>query len=204
MDGLLADLFSAVSFKLFNKPYNQLTPEEKTEAKKIWYDKEHFVDNFEEVEEFFAGLQPFGEHGELTKAIVDTVVNTAGGYNICSHPAGIDSKASEAGKRIWIHKHLNPLPDEMIFPQSKALYAINKETGKPNVLVDDFPPYINAWRNAGGIAIEMRTDNFRSVKEVVDFLTKELEAAKEQIQNKIIKKESFDSIYETLSLKFSL
>ena len=92
----------------------------------------------------------------------------------------------------------------MIFPQSKALYAINKETGKPNVLVDDFPPYINAWRNAGGIAIEMRTDNFRSVKEVVDFLTKELEAAKEQIQNKIIKKESFDSIYETLSLKFSL
>ena len=190
MDGLLADLFSAVSHKLFNKPYNQITPEEKNEARKIWYDREHFVENFGDVEEFFATLPPFGENGNLTQTIIDTVVKIAGGYNICSHPAGIDSKASEAGKRIWIHKHLNPLPDEMFFPQSKAIYAINKETEKPNVLIDDFPPYIAAWRNAGGIAVEMRTDSFKTTGRIKDFLTKELNAARVQIEGEQIK-ESF-------------
>jgi hypothetical protein len=191
MDGLLADLFGTISTKFFNKPYNELTVEEKNQAKKIWYDREHFVDNFGDVEEFFINLKPFGRNGELTKAIIDTVVKEAGGYSICSHPASIDSKASEAGKRIWIHKHLNPLPDEMYFPQSKAIYAINKETGEPNVLIDDFPPYINAWRSAGGIAIEMRTDNFQTVNQVKEFLTKELNAAKEQVEQNNVK-ESFD------------
>jgi len=114
---------------------------------------------------------------ELTKAIIDTAVKEFGGYSICSHPASIDSKASEAGKRIWIHKNLNPLPDEMFFPQSKAEYALGDD-GTPNVLIDDFPPYIAAWRNRGGIAIEMRTDSFKSPNEVKDYLTKEISKAK--------------------------
>jgi hypothetical protein len=178
MDGLLADLFSTISYRFFNKPYNEITPDEKTHAKKIWYDREHFVENFGDVEQFFASLKPFGKNGELTKAIIDTVVKEFGGYNICSHPASIDSKASEAGKRIWIHKHLNPLPDEMYFPQSKATYATDKETGEPNILIDDFPPYIRAWRDAGGIAIEMRTDSFNSPGEIKTYLTKEFDKAR--------------------------
>lgn len=177
MDGLLADLFGAIASRFFNKPYNELTPEEKTQAKKIWYDREHFVDNFGSVEEFFANLKPFGKNGELTKAIIDTAVKEFGGYSICSHPASIDSKASEAGKRIWIHKNLNPLPDEMFFPQSKAEYALGDD-GTPNVLIDDFPPYIAAWRNRGGIAIEMRTDSFKSPNEVKTYLTNEISKAK--------------------------
>jgi hypothetical protein len=196
LDGLLADLFGAISTRFFNKPYNELTVEEKNQAKKIWYDREHFVDNFGNVEEFFANLEPFGKNGELTNAIINTVVEIAGGYNICSHPASMDSKASEAGKRIWIHKHLNPLPDEMYFPQSKAIYAMNKETGKPNVLIDDFPPYINAWRSAGGVAIEMRTDNFQTVDQIKEFLTKELNAAKDQIEGQV--KESFNIQVENI------
>ena len=191
LDGLLADLFGAIASRFFNKPYNELTPGEKAEAKKIWYDREHFIKNFGDVEEFFASLPPFGKNGELTKAIIDTVVKEFGGYNICSHPAGIDSKASEAGKRIWIHKYLNPLPDEMYFPQSKATYAMNKD-GTPNILIDDFPPYIKTWRNAGGIAIEMRTDSFHSPEQAKVFLTKELDAAKEQINRESVK-ESFNN-----------
>lgn len=196
MDGFLTDLFSAISFKFFNKPYKDITPKEKAEAKKIWYDREHFVQNFGDVEEFFANLPPFGKHGELTKAIIDTVVEEFGGYNICSHPAGIDSKASEAGKRIWIHKHLTPLPDEMYFPQNKAVYAIDEETNKPNLLIDDFLPYIQAWRNAGGIAIEMRTDNFHSPSEVKTFLTKEINKAKDSTV-----KESFNVFVERILSK---
>jgi len=193
MDGLLANLFDAVALKYTKdnpkgpKHYKQLTDPEKETAKKIWYDRDHFVKNFGDVKEFFTDLPTFGN---LTKAIIDTVVKEAGGYSICSCPAGIDEQASEAGKRIWIHKHLNPLPDEMSFVRDKTINAINNETGKPNVLIDDFPKYIKAWRAAGGIAIEMRTDNFNSAGQVKEFLTKELNAAKEQIDT--IKKSTFD------------
>ena len=200
MDGLLADLFTTISNRFFNKPYNEITQEEKALAKKIWYDREHFVENFGDVEEFFANLKPFGKNGELTKAIIDTVVKEAGGYNICSHPAGIDSKASEAGKRIWIHKYLNPLPDEMFFPQSKAQYALSDDS-TPNVLVDDFPPYIQAWRNAGGIAIEMRTDSFSSPNEVKNYLTTELAKAKNET-TKQTTKESFNTVVDRLLTEF--
>ena len=185
MDGLICDLFSAVSLKLFNKPYNQITPEEKAEAKKIWYDREHFVDNFGDVEEFFTSLPPFGKNGELTNAIINTVVKVAGGYSICSHPAGIDAEACRRGKIAWIKNNLNPQPIEMLFPQNKAVYAMTN--GIPNVLIDDFPPYVKAWRDAGGIAIEMRTDSFHSPGEVKAFLTKELNKAK-----KSTVKESFN------------
>ena len=194
MDGLLADLFSAISQKLFSKQYKQLTPEEKTEAKKIWYDKQHFNDNFGDVEEFFATLPPFGSNGELTKAIIDTVVEFAGSYTICSHPAGIDKEACKRGKIDWIEKHLNPQPAEMLFPQSKATYATSN--GVPNIIVDDFPPYVEAWDNAGGIAIQLRTDDFHSVNELKSFLTKKLHDAKEEIWKKSIQKESFDSLYK--------
>jgi hypothetical protein len=200
LDGLLADLFGAISYRFFNKQYKDITPEEKVEAKKIWYDREHFIDNFGNVEEFFATLPAFGKNGELTKAIIDTVVKEVGGYSICSHPASIDSKASEAGKRIWIHKHLNPLPDEMYFPQNKAEYALS-EDGSPNVLIDDFPPYIAAWRNKGGIAIEMRTDNFKSTEQVKSYITKELDKARKQLDGQV--KESFDCTVGRLLSEFN-
>jgi len=186
MDGLLANLFDTVSMGMVGKHYKDLTEEEKKKTREIWIDREGKAKDFFEkqggVESFFANLPTFGN---LTKAIVDTVVKIAGGYSICSCPAGINKQASEAGKRIWIHKHLNPLPDDMSFVKDKTINAINKETGKPNILIDDFPPYIKAWRDAGGIAIEMRTDSFNSVGQVKAFLTKKLNAAKDQIDGKI-------------------
>ena len=191
MDGLLANLFDKIAYTRFNKPYAAkdantpgLTDEEKKEAKRVWYDRAHFIDNFGDVKEFFATLPPFGEHGEITKAIIDTVVKIAGKYNICSHPAGIDSDASEAGKRIWIKKHLSPPPEEMYFPQSKAIYATTDD-GIPNVLIDDFAPYLRAWEEEGGIPIEMRTDKYHSKQQIESFLTKELNKAKKRIDNKI-------------------
>jgi hypothetical protein len=191
MDGLLANLFDTVALGMIGKHYKDLTEEDKQKTRQIWIDREGKAKEFFQkqggVEKFFADLPTFGD---LTKAIIDTVVKEAGGYSICSCPAGIDEQASEAGKRIWINKHLNPLPDEMSFVKNKTVNAINKETGKPNVLIDDFPKYVRAWRDAGGIAIEMRTDNFNSAEQVKEFLTKELNAAKEQIDT--IKESTFD------------
>ena len=201
MDGLLVNLFDKVAQGMIGKPYKDLTEQEKLKTKQIWTDREGKAKEFFKkqggVEKFFADLPTFGN---LTKAIIDTVVKEAGGYSICSCPAGIDMKASEAGKRIWIHKHLNPLPDDMSFVKDKTVNAINKETGKPNVLIDDFPPYIKAWRDAGGIAIEMRTDSFHSPEQVKTFLTKELNAAKEQIDGPV--KESFNDYVNRILSEF--
>jgi len=198
MDGLLVNLFDTVAMGMVGKHYKNLTEQEKEKTRQIWRDREgaakEFFNKLGGVERFFADLPSFGS---LTNAIIDTVVKEAGGYSICSCPAGIDRKGSEAGKRIWIHKHLNPLPDEMSFVTNKAVNAINKETGKPNVLIDDFPPYVQSWRNAGGVAIEMRTDSFNSPEQVREFLTKELNAAREQI-NDPIKESAFDSLVNSL------
>ena len=191
MDGLLANLFDTVSHKLYNKSYKDITPEEKSSARKIWVDKNEFVAHFGNVKDFFANLEPFGKNGELTRAIINTAVEFAGEYNICSHPASIDSAASEAGKRIWLDKHLNPKPAKMYFPQNKAVYAKNSD-GSPNILVDDFPPYIQAWRSNGGIAIEMRTDDFSTPEQIKTFLLQKLNDAKKQIETTGIK-ESFDT-----------
>jgi len=200
LDGLLTDLFSAISLKLFNKHYRDITPEEKKEAKKIWYDRAHFIKNFGNVEEFFATLPPFGKNGDITNAIIDTIVQFDRNYSACSHPAGIDIQACKRGKITWIRTHLHPQPKEMLFPQNKAIYAMG-EDGIPNVLIDDFPPYIKSWRDAGGIAIEMRTDSFNSPEEVRDYLTKELTKAKEQINSPV--KESFSDYVNKILSKYS-
>lgn len=184
MDGLLANLFDTVAMGMLGKHYKNLTEEEKEHTRQIWIDREgrakEFFQKHGGVKKFFADLPTFGP---LTNAIVDTVVKIAGGYSICSCPAGIDKAASEAGKREWIQKHLHPAPDEMQFITNKTQVA-KDENGKPNVLIDDFPKYIKAWRAAGGIAIEMRTDSLNSTSQVREFLTKELQAAKEQIDGK--------------------
>ena len=199
MDGLLVNLFDTVAMGMIGKHYKDLSEQEKEKTRQIWRDREgaakEFFNKQGGVEKFFSDLPSFGP---LTKAIVDTVVHEVGGYSICSCPAGIDSRGSEAGKRIWIHKNLNPLPDEMSFIKNKALNALNMETGKPNILIDDFPPYIQSWRNAGGIAIEMRTDNFNSPEEVKNFLTAELNIAREQVDVKQEVKESFNETVECI------
>lgn len=192
MDGVLANLFDRVAQEIHNKPYKNITDEEKAKAKKIWSNKKQaakFFDQLGGVEHFFATLPTFGDK---TQAVVNTAIKIAGEYRICSHPASIDKEASKKGKIMWINEHLSPQPVEMFFPQNKADYATD-EDGTPNILVDDFPPYINAWRNAGGIAIEMRTDNFDSAQEVKLFLEKQLTSA---IKRPVI--ESFDSIVRQL------
>lgn len=192
MDGVLANLFDKVAQEIHHKLYKNITSEEKKEAGKIWSNKKDaakFFDQLGGVEHFFATLPTFGDR---THAVVNAAIKIVGEYRICSHPASMDREASKKGKITWISKHLRPQPVEMVFPQNKADYAIDKD-GTPNILVDDFPPYINAWRNAGGIAIEMRTNNFNSAQEVKLFLEKQLTAA-----IKFPVKESFDVIIQQL------
>lgn len=185
MDGLLVDLFNTISHKLYKKEYKSLSKDEKDQARIIWTDHDEFFKHFGSVKGFFANLESFNNN--RSNRIVNTVVEFTKanpdlfeeGYCICSHPASIDSKGSEEGKRIWIKKTLMVQPNEEFYPDKKSRYAKNGDIS--NILIDDFLPYIQAWRDAGGIAIEMRTD---SVEDVEGYLYIRLNEAKKQLSTK--------------------
>jgi ornithine cyclodeaminase/alanine dehydrogenase-like protein (mu-crystallin family) len=51
-----------------------------------------------------------------------------------------------------------PEVENCIFTSNKHKYAINRLTGKPNILVDDKQDNIIRWGAAGGIGIRYQAD----------------------------------------------
>lgn len=184
MDGLLVNLFDTLGHKFFNKPYKQLTLKQKKQIKKVWLDKERFVSHFGPIESFFESLEPFGENGDLTKTIVATVIEQFESYNILTHPTALDPLGCKKGKQKWIKTHLPYPPTKVCFAQNKSDYATTNNI--PNILIDDYLPYIEVWKAKGGYAIQMRTDSFASTEDLKEFLYKELSAAKKTIQKQFV------------------
>jgi len=181
MDGLLANLFDTLAHRFYgDRDYKELSLEEKKKMKFIWSDKEAFDKHFGSVKELFANLEPFGPGGELSNAVVETVVEMFGEYRILSHPTDIDREGCIEGKKQWIRTYLNQQPVEMNFPQNKSTFAVS-DLGKSNILVDDYLPYIKGWLSAGGYPIQMRTDSFNNTGAVKKFLAGELEKAKQSL-----------------------
>ena len=66
---------------------------------------------------------------------------------------------SRQGKILWLSGlagNLTPPPskDKIILTHDKHNYAMDPETGKPNILIDDMDKYVDPWIAAGGIAIK--------------------------------------------------
>jgi hypothetical protein len=195
MDGLLANLFDTIAHKLYHKDYKDITPEEKQEARKIWKDKQEFHNHLGDVYEVFANLEPY----PTNDALIRKVIEKFGSFKICSHPASIDIEECKKGKSEWIKKHIIPKYGKYFkgveYPQNKSIYAIN-EDGTPNVLIDDFPPYVDAWNNKGGIAIRLQSSLFKSDEEISNYLDQEF--------SKIPMKESFNSIVGSILVENSV
>jgi hypothetical protein len=71
---------------------------------------------------------------------------------------------SRQGKILWLSGlagNLSPSPpkDKIILTHDKHKYAMNPETGKPNILIDDMDKYVDPWIAAGGIAIKHTSTN---------------------------------------------
>ena len=169
MDGVLVDLYGKIAFEMFNKPYLELTQDEIINAKAIWKNKKcamSFFNNFGGVESFFANLPEF--EGK-TQQIIEVVSSFDPYYKICSKPAQIDTEASKRGKIRWVETRLikNP-PSEIILTQNKAKWAIS-ESGQPNILIDDYYPYIENWKNAGGVTFYFNTET-SNVSAISSFL----------------------------------
>jgi len=79
-------------------------------------------------------------------------------------------EASRKGKILWLSQlaeNLKPVPekDKIILTHDKHLYAVNMETGKSNILIDDMDKYLGPWKKAGGIAIK-HTSTASTIKQL--------------------------------------
>lgn len=100
--------------------------------------------------EFWANLPPEAGAQKLWNYIVPLEPY------ILSH--GWD-KDSDKGKRIWLSSladNLQPPPPQskVILTGDKFKYAVNEQTGEPNILIDDMDKYLKPWAVAGGIGIK--------------------------------------------------
>lgn len=112
--------------------------------------------------DFFARLPKFPSADQLVKM----TVKLYGRYHICSSPLRGDHEGSEKYKKIWIQKHLNPQPVDIVITPNKAKWAVQPD-GTPNILIDDRGSNISAWEAAGGIGIKYQADE-NSLQTIVD------------------------------------
>jgi hypothetical protein len=158
MDGLLANLFDYIGQKIYGKDYKDVTPEEKHKARSIWTNKQEFYNALGGSRDVFAHLKPF----PTNDALINKVIEKFGEFYICSHPSPIDTQGCIAGKEDWIQEHIIPKYGKYfkgaIFPQDKSDFAITDNT--PNVLIDDFQPYVDKWNQKGGIAIKLQSSHY--------------------------------------------
>lgn len=173
MDGVLVDLFNEVSQKFYSKQYKLLTDTEKTNLREIWTNKfkaDAFFSNYGGVENFFANLPCFGLK---TKAVLETILEFSSEYYICSCPSSKNPTDSVKGKKRWLETKLELKPKKTYFLRKKFRHAKNKD-GSPNILIDDFEPYLTQWLQAGGVPIKLRTDDYESAEQVKQYLRQSL------------------------------
>lgn len=154
MDGVLADFFHAWATKHENVgDYNEL------KATMNPVEMEQSIEELSrshKVEDFFAELDAL----EGGKKILEWVRENGIPYTILSCPLRRPGeKASIAGKKRWLQAHA---PDAVnpVFRCDKERMAVDRVTGKPAVLIDDFARNINKWKEAGGIGIKHDDDHW--------------------------------------------
>jgi 5'(3')-deoxyribonucleotidase len=115
--------------------------------------------------DFFQTLPKFSSADKL----VDLVIQKFGHYNICSSPLRNDYENSEKHKTIWLQKHLNPQPKNIIITPRKEKYAVQAD-GTPNILIDDKAENIQRWQAQGGIGIlyNAAVDSLDNVAQVLN------------------------------------
>jgi len=105
------------------------------------------------IAKFFATLPVLPGFARLLKWIIDNRIP----FTVLSAPLRNNEEASIQGKRTWLARHNPQGATNPIFTSDKAKLAT--QGGQPNVLVDDFKKYVQAWRDAGGIAVLHRDNN---------------------------------------------
>ena len=149
MDGVQADFFTAWAKLSGKQRYKEIGDRAQREASIA--DLNARGAKF--VEQFFATLPVLSGAQTLIKFLRDNNIK----YTILSAPLRGNEEASIRGKLAWLDRHHPGTSATAIFTGEKQRYATSN--GKPNVLVDDFKKYVNAWSADGGIAVLYRWNN---------------------------------------------
>ena len=153
MDGVQADFFSAWARLHGKERYKEIGDKQA---------REQSIDDLnargaEFAEHFFKTLPPLPGGQKLIRWLNANKIP----FTVLSAPLRGNEEASVAGKRYWLNKHNPGSESTAVFTDKKQLLA--QRNGQPNVLVDDFKKYIQAWSEAGGIPILYRDANVDSV-----------------------------------------
>ena len=141
MDGVIANFYAGVT---------RVTGHEEPRAMAL-QDIEDTMASFKGTD-FFFQLPKYDQADELI-ALVNKM--TGGDWYILSSPLKYDREGSAKHKAAWIKKYLKIQPRGMHFTGDKAQYATQAD-GTPNILIDDYPKYLEKWTNAGGIGVKYK------------------------------------------------
>ena len=172
MDGVIADFFSALAeFRKVNhwKDQGEITID--TSIKQL------------QGTNFFETLPVF----PFAKKLVDLVKSYTGGdWYINTSPLRNDHENSEYYKTKWLKKHKFD-PKDIIVTKRKESYAVDRETGIPNILIDDRPKNLERWVARGGVGIR-----YQANEDSLDLIKKGLDKAYGNIAN--VKGENTESM----------
>ena len=170
MDGVIANFFGAFAKANNVDHWKSIKQKEKALADLVGTDWFYKLPTFREDRN-----GNIGDHGAcLSSEIVRFVKKTAGDTNwgICSSPLRGDHNNSAYWKRRWLEdRGFMPEVENCIFTSNKHKYAVNRLTGKPNILIDDKIDNIKRWEQAGGIGIRFQCDQ----DDLEEYLFKEIE-----------------------------
>jgi len=142
MDGVQADFFGAWSERSGVEHWKAIADKE-AEINELAHS------NAKDVYDFFRDLKPLKSGMEVIAWLKQNKIP----YTILSAPLrGPYSQASVQAKKDWLDQYHPGSSGSAVFTQDKSKYAT--AGGGPNVLVDDFGKYLNAWSGANGIAVK--------------------------------------------------
>lgn len=161
MDGVQADFFGAWAEK-HGVPHWKAIKDKEGEIEELANSSP------EQVYQFFRDLKPLKGGQEIIAWLNKHKIP----FTVLSAPLrGPYADASKQAKKDWLDEFNPGTSGNAIFTSAKYKYAMNN--GKPNVLVDDFGPYLQKWSDAGGIAVK-HEDEFE-VPNSADETIKQLE-----------------------------
>jgi hypothetical protein len=141
MDGVQADFFQAWADFENVHHYSHITDHEAAIVRLAKTGPEN-------VYQFFRDLKPL----QGGNTIVQWLKKNNIPFTVLSAPIRMEPIASIRGKREWLDAHNPGTSKDAIFTSAKYKYAT--VGGQPNVLVDDFSKYLDAWTERGGIAVK--------------------------------------------------
>lgn len=162
MDGVQADFFGAWSNRNNVSHWKAITDKEK-EIEQLAHSSS------KQVYDFFRDLEPLKGGNKVVAWLRQNKIP----FTVLSAPLrGPYSSASIQAKKDWLDQYNPGTSGNAIFTAAKYKYAT--KNGKPQVLVDDFGKYLQAWSDAGGIAVkhEDEAEDPNSAEETIKQLEK--------------------------------